>query len=64
MNDDKYIQVFRELGIPVEPLPSNYTPEDYGRRLLSMSKTDRSVSYAASTDYVDNTQKALGEHKD
>jgi hypothetical protein len=52
MENDKYYQAFRDLGIRVEPLPSNYNPEEYGRRLLSMSQSDYGVSYAASTDYV------------
>ena len=54
MENEKYYQAFRDLGIKVEPLPSNYTPEEYGRRLLSMSQSEYGVSYAASTstDYV------------
>ena len=54
MENEKYYQAFRDLGIKVEPLPSNYNPEEYGRRLLSMSHSENGVSYAASTstDYV------------
>lgn len=54
MENEKYYQAFRDLGIKVEPLPSNYNPEEYGRRLLSMSQPENGVSYAASTstDYV------------
>lgn len=52
MENEKYYQTFRDLGIKVEPLPSNYNPEEYGRRLLSMSQPEYGVSYAASTDYV------------
>lgn len=54
MENEKYYQAFRDLGIKVEPLPSNYNPEEYGRRLLSMSQSENGVSYAASTstDYV------------
>ena len=54
MENEKYYQAFRDLGIKVETLPSNYNPEEYGRRLLSMSQAENGVSYAASTftDYV------------
>ena len=58
MDNDKYSQVFKTLGIPIQPLPSNYSPEEFGRRLLSMSQTERGVSYAASTDYVEMSQMA------
>ena len=58
MTNDNYSQVFRDLGIQIQPLPSNYTPEDFGRRLLSMSQTEHGVSYAASTDYVETPQKS------
>ena len=29
MENEKYYQTFRDLGIKVEPLPSNYNPEEY-----------------------------------
>ncbi len=51
-DSDTYSQVFRSLGIPIQQLPANYSPEEYGRRLLSESRMERGVSYAASTDYV------------
>lgn len=53
MNNDIYSQVFMSLGIPIHPLPSNYSPEEFGRRLFSMSHTECGVSYAASTDYLE-----------
>lgn len=52
MNKDEYVQAYEALGIPIKPLQFNYTPEEFGRRLRSMSQTERGVSYAASTDYV------------
>ena len=52
MNKDEYVQAYKALGIPIKQLPSNYTPEEFGRRLRSMSQTEHGVSYAASTDYV------------
>ena len=63
MENGKYYQAFRDLGIKVEPLPSNYNPEEYGRRWLSMSQSARGWFYAAatSTDYgvikQNNTKK-------
>lgn len=59
MNNDKYYQVFKDLNITVEPLPSNYTPEEYGRKLFSMSQPENGVSYAASTDYGELVQKPV-----
>lgn len=59
MNSEKYTQVYKELGITIEPLPANYTPDEFGRRLHSMSQTEVGVSYAASTDYVDSSKKTL-----
>ena len=56
-NIDGYSQIFESLNIPVQPLPSNYSPEEYGRKLLSMSKTEHGVSYAASTDYFGTLQQ-------
>ena len=49
---NEYGQVYKALGIPIKPLPSNYTPDEFGRKLRSMSQTEHGVSYAASTDYV------------
>lgn len=69
MENEKYYQAFRDLGIKVEPLPSNYNPEEYGRRLLSMSQSEYGVSYAASTstDYVvikqNNAKKWMRNNK-
>ena len=61
MEKDQYYQAFIDLGINVEPLPSSYNPEEYGRRLLSMSQPVYGVSYAVATDYVvmqqNNTEK-------
>lgn len=57
MENDKYYQAFKALGIPVEPLPPNYNPEEYGRRLLAMSQPEYGVSYAASTDNTITQQK-------
>lgn len=59
MDSDKYTQIYMELGIPINPLPANYTPDEFGHRLHSMSQTEIGVSYAASTDYVDSSQKTL-----
>ena len=58
MENDIYVQTFNALGIPVKPLPSNYSPEEFGRSLLSMSKYEHGVSYAVSTDYTSSLQKS------
>lgn len=61
MNNDKFVQGFIELGVPIEPLPTNYSPEEYGRRLMSQSHTEHGVSYAASTDYINTFQQPVEE---
>lgn len=57
MDNEKYTQVYKSLGIPIQKLPSNYTPEEFGRTLFSMMQKERGVSYAASTDYLVTPQK-------
>ena len=51
MENDKYTQTFRTLGIPIPPLMPNYNPDEYGRMLLAGTRTERGVHYAYSTDY-------------
>ena len=59
MDYEKYYQAFKSLNISVDPLPQNYTPEDFGRRLMSLSQTEQDVSYSASTEYVKSPLKNL-----
>lgn len=51
MDNDQYSQVFKALNIQVQPLPANYTPDEFGRMLIAGAQTEHGVSYAASTDY-------------
>lgn len=53
MEIEEYIEIFRALEIPIRSLPENYTPEEYGRSLLSTLKSACGVSYAAATEYVE-----------
>lgn len=57
--NEEYMQLFRMLEISIEPLPENYTPEEYGRKLLSESQTKLGVSYSASTEYIDNSKNTI-----
>ena len=57
MDNDKYYQTFISLGISVEPLPENYTSEEFGRRLMSSLQTESGVSYSASTEYDIKSEK-------
>jgi hypothetical protein len=52
MDKEDYAQVFRALDIPIQPIPSNYSPEEFGRKLFAMSQIESGVCYAASTDYA------------
>lgn len=61
MENDIFFQTFRTLGITIEPLPSNYNPEEFGRRLLAMSRSEYGVSYAASTDYMVMQQEPVNK---
>lgn len=51
MDNDNFSQGFGVLGIPIQPLPANYTPDEFGHMLIAMAQTEQGVSYAASTDY-------------
>lgn len=62
-SQNQYFQIYRSLNIPIEPLPSNYTPEEYGKRLAAMSCTNKGVSYASSTDYKVALQATESKHK-
>ncbi|MBO4651460.1 MAG: hypothetical protein IJL60_03555 [Clostridiales bacterium] len=57
MSAEDFYYVYQSLKIDVEPLSPQYTPEEYGRNLLSMAKSECGVSYAASTDYKEPGQK-------
>ena len=53
MKDEKYTKIFEELNIPTGPLPENYTPDEFMRKLLLKSSTwneQPEVSYSTSTD--------------
>ena len=64
MDYEKYYQAFKSLNISVDPLPQNYTPEDFGRRLMSLSQTEQDVSYSASTEYVKSPLKNSDTHEE
>ena len=48
--NNKYILAFKKLGIPIKPLPANYTPEEYARKLISASNNYCGIAYSDSTD--------------
>lgn len=65
MNNEKYTQIYKSLGVLIKPLPSNYDPDDYGRRLFAMTQPKNGISYAASTDYdVEKYQNSNKKTKD
>ena len=55
---DFYTQFYRSMNIPFQPLPANYSPEEFGRKLMATSLTERGVSYAGSTDYLGSSLKS------
>ena len=52
MGNNIYFETFINLNIPIEQLPENYSPEEFGRKLFSASQYKYDVRYAASTDYT------------
>ncbi|MBR4751571.1 MAG: hypothetical protein IK077_07400 [Thermoguttaceae bacterium] len=52
MGDEKYKLQFEAFGLEIKPLPSNYTPDDYARRLMSGVLQRPDISYSDRTDYT------------
>ena len=48
MKEFDYDQLFRELGIDVTPLPADYNPDLFGKKLIGARK-DVNVSYSSSS---------------
>lgn len=46
MNFEK---MYKDLGIVVKPLPTQYNPDRYAKELMSQFPHQRGVSYATST---------------
>ena len=59
MKKINYELVYRKLNVPVTPLPFNYSPDEYGKALLSSATNNTGVSYASSTDYSRVSNEAL-----
>lgn len=45
-----YEQIYRELGIQIEPLYNGYTPDEYAKRLLRDLQIPEGVTYSVSTN--------------
>ena len=52
MNDETYRTQFKDLGLEVKPLPSNYTPDSYARFLMQGVQQKPAISYSDSTNYT------------
>ena len=61
MNRNQIDQMFETLGIRPEPLPYNYTPEEFGKQLLSSFPTPQDISYASSTELIGELPKNASE---
>lgn len=42
----KYENIYKELEIPYEPLPDNYTPDKYGKELMKNIDYPQGVFYS------------------
>ena len=42
-------ELFQELEINKEPLPSNYTPDEYAKRLMSKYLPSKPIYYSSGT---------------
>ena len=49
MKEKDYTKDFIEYGIPFEPLPNNYDPNEFGKQLISAFYLGDGVIYASST---------------
>ena len=54
MVEKDYYNIFNILDIKVEPLSVNYSPEQYGKRLMADCQSASGVSYSAGTDPSSN----------
>lgn len=61
MNQVDIIEVYKDLGISIQPLPDNYNPDTYGKRLMYSSDSRRGVSYAAQTHMLSNKDDSNDE---
>lgn len=58
MNEIEYKDFFEQLGIKIEPLPKNYNPDMFGKKLMSDYPLAKGVLYSANTNFVcENTNK-------
>lgn len=57
MGEKEYQNFFEQLGIKVEPLPKNYNPDEYGKKLMSSCISTKGISYSANTNYSSNTDR-------
>ena len=42
--------LFRELNIPIDKLPDNYTPDGFAQQLFKSANANAEISYSISTD--------------
>ncbi len=49
MDAKDYEKIYIEFGIQFEPLPDNYNPDEYGKKLMSSYQLNEGVVYSAST---------------
>ena len=57
MEEKDYTKLFESMGIKVVSLDDNYSPDEYGKRLLASSFNVADISYAATTTLTDNNQQ-------
>lgn len=48
----KFVKTFKELKIPVSPLPDNYTPDSYGWSLVNGKDKKSDISYSNDTKII------------
>lgn len=57
MNEKKYQEFFEQMGIKVDPLPQNYNPDEYGKKLMSAYISKKTISYSANTNYTPDIER-------
>jgi hypothetical protein len=52
--EEKYIEIFKKLGIKTEPLPANYDPETFGKNLLEKTNSLPNIEYSTKTEIINS----------
>lgn len=52
MDENNIYGFFQKIGIKLNPLPANYNPDDYAKRLLPNFSHSKKISYSSSSELL------------